>query len=67
MAEETDLQHLLQNADQLFDENQYQEAIDLLKKFPVRNECFIVSYFNFPFGIYMNYSFHLNSHEFFNT
>ena len=26
---------LLQNADQLFDENQYQEAYDVLKKFPV--------------------------------
>lgn len=26
---------LLQNADQLFDENQYQEVIDILKKHPV--------------------------------
>lgn len=30
-----DLQDLLQNADQLFDENQYQEVIDILKKYPV--------------------------------
>lgn len=36
MSEELDLQHLIQNADQLFDENQYQDAYDLLKKFPVR-------------------------------
>lgn len=30
-----ELQDLLQNADQLFDENKYQEAVDILKKFPV--------------------------------
>ncbi|XP_055316040.1 regulator of microtubule dynamics protein 1-like isoform X2 [Sitodiplosis mosellana] len=42
MAEETDLQHLLQNADQLFDENQYQEAIDLLKKFPNQSDANIL-------------------------
>lgn len=36
MSEETDLQHVLQNADQLFDENQYQDAVDLLKKYSVR-------------------------------
>lgn len=34
-ADKTDLQDLLQNADQLFDENQYQEVIDILKKHPV--------------------------------
>lgn len=31
----TELQHLLQHADQLFDENQYQEVIDILKKHSV--------------------------------
>ncbi|XP_055316045.1 regulator of microtubule dynamics protein 1-like [Sitodiplosis mosellana] len=39
MAEEMDLQHLLQNADHLFDENQYQEAIDLLKTFPNQSDA----------------------------
>lgn len=34
-AESTDLQDLLQHADQLFDENQYQEVVDILKKHPV--------------------------------
>lgn len=36
-TESTDIQDLLQNADQLFDENQYQEAIDILKKYSVSN------------------------------
>lgn len=40
-ADNTDIQDLLQNADQLFDENQYQEVIDILKKHPVsRNNRF---------------------------
>lgn len=34
-TESTDIQDLLQHADQLFDENQYQEAIDILKKYSV--------------------------------
>lgn len=34
-AENTELQDLLQHADQLFDENQYQEVVDILKKHPV--------------------------------
>nr|ACZ26275.1 hypothetical protein [Mayetiola destructor] len=33
-ADHSDIQDLLQNADQLFDENQYQEVIDVLKKHP---------------------------------
>lgn len=35
------LEDLLQNADQLFDENQYQEALDELKKYEV------IYYYNF--------------------
>lgn len=35
-AENSALDDLLQNADQLFDENQYQEALDVLKKYSVR-------------------------------
>lgn len=35
-TETSDLQDLLQNADQLFDENQYQEVVDILKKYSVR-------------------------------
>ncbi|XP_031624100.1 regulator of microtubule dynamics protein 1-like [Contarinia nasturtii] len=42
MAEETDIQHLLQNADQLFDENQYQDAIDLLRKYPNQSDANIL-------------------------
>lgn len=43
-ADNVDLSDLLQNADQLFDENQYQEVIDILKKHPVStftapNDC----------------------------
>lgn len=34
-AESSDSQHLLQNADQLFDENKFQEAVDILRKHPV--------------------------------
>lgn len=34
-TESTDIQDLFQHADQLFDENQFQEAIDILKKHPV--------------------------------
>lgn len=33
---------LLQNADQLFDENKFQEAVDILKKHPV-----IIIFFSF--------------------
>lgn len=36
MSNEMNIQHVLQNADQLFDNYQYQEIIDLLKKYPVR-------------------------------
>lgn len=36
-AEYFDKQNLLQNADQLFDENKYQEAVNLLKKHPVKS------------------------------
>lgn len=39
-TENTDLQDLLQHADQLFDENQYQEAIDILKNYPVSKLSF---------------------------
>ncbi|XP_031638557.1 regulator of microtubule dynamics protein 1-like isoform X1 [Contarinia nasturtii] len=39
MAQETEIKHLLQNADQLFDENQYQDAIDLLKKYPNQSDA----------------------------
>lgn len=35
MTEKSDTQHLLQNADQLFDQHQYEDAINLLKKYPV--------------------------------
>lgn len=35
----TELQDLLQNADQLFDENKYQEVVDILKKYPVSEFC----------------------------
>lgn len=52
MAEETDLQHVLQNADQLFDENQYQEAIDLLKKYPVSKKSRISSSISHLTSIY---------------
>lgn len=34
-TEKTEFQDLLQHADQLFDENQFQEAADILKKHPV--------------------------------
>lgn len=36
---------LLQNADQLFDENKFQEAVDILRKHPVRfcTLCFEVN------------------------
>lgn len=40
-SENADLQDLLQNADQLFDENKYQEAVDILKKHPVSISTFI--------------------------
>lgn len=35
MAEEMDLQQLLQKADQLHAENKFQESFDLLKNYPV--------------------------------
>lgn len=44
------LEDLLQSADQLFDENQYQEALDELKKYEV-SRCFRLWY-TFPSQIY---------------
>lgn len=34
-AEKTEFPDLLQHADRLFDEDQFQEAVDILKKHPV--------------------------------
>lgn len=46
-AESSDGQDLLQNADQLFDENKYQEAVDILKKHTVKFDTFFLLKYGF--------------------
>lgn len=58
-ADNTDVQDLLQNADQLFDENQYQEVIDILKKHPVSTNQLSINFHTF-FRFFFKIKFYSN-------